>query len=411
MNQHTRTFIAKQAVRESVPLLIGLTGPSGGGKTFSALRLATGIQKITGGDIFCIDTEARRALHYADRFKFQHIQFDAPFGSLDYRDAIKHCVGQGAKVVIIDSMSHEHEGSGGVLEFHDRELDRLTKGDNAKRDNMNFLAWAKPKAKRREMINDILQLNANFIFCFRAKEKLKIVKEKGKNVPRQQGFMPIAGEELVFEMTVNCLLLPHADGVPTWQSDNVGERLMMKLPEQFKQLFAEPQPLSETMGETLARWSKGDDVADTTPTADHDAVLAKARQVAGGGTEAYRAWYKSITPAERAIAKTIGAEAQKLATAADQNAADDDPFAPADEAPPELAGEPISGADNPTDEPDDDPLVWTQDACRAFGRGQLERGMSRKAAVPPALRDDKDRTAAILAGFDEAKTSASQAAA
>jgi hypothetical protein len=42
MNAHARTFEAKEAVRESVPLLIGLMGPSGSGKTFSALRLATG---------------------------------------------------------------------------------------------------------------------------------------------------------------------------------------------------------------------------------------------------------------------------------------------------------------------------------------------------------------------------------
>src|SRR5215471_21060867 len=107
-----RVFVAKPAVRESVPLLIGLMGPSGSGKTFSALRLATGIQKVTGGDIYGIDTEARRMLHYADRFKFKHIQFDAPFGSLDYLACIQQCVRDGAKVIIVDSMSHEHESVG-----------------------------------------------------------------------------------------------------------------------------------------------------------------------------------------------------------------------------------------------------------------------------------------------------------
>src|SRR6516164_9578510 len=73
-----RVFVAKPAVRESVPLLIGLMGPSSSGKTYSALRLATGIQRVTGGEIYCIDTESRRMLHYADSFKFRHIQFDAP---------------------------------------------------------------------------------------------------------------------------------------------------------------------------------------------------------------------------------------------------------------------------------------------------------------------------------------------
>src|SRR3990167_1596020 len=188
-----RSFEAKPAVRESVPLLVGLMGPSGGGKTFSALRLATGIQKIHGGEIYGIDTEARRMLHYADRFKFRHVQFDAPFGSLDYLSAIRQCVKAGAGVVIIDSMSHEHDNVGGLLDFHDKELDRLAGDDYGKRDRMKMLAWQKPKAARQAMISGILQLNANFIFCFRAKEKLKII--AGKQ-PIPQGFMPIAGEEL-----------------------------------------------------------------------------------------------------------------------------------------------------------------------------------------------------------------------
>jgi hypothetical protein len=35
--------------------------PSGGGSTFSALRLVTGIQKVAGVDIYLIDTENGRA--------------------------------------------------------------------------------------------------------------------------------------------------------------------------------------------------------------------------------------------------------------------------------------------------------------------------------------------------------------
>lgn len=252
MNAPARVFKiedSEEAAQGGRPLLIGLMGPSGGGKTFSALRLATGIQQVTGGDIYGIDTEARRMLHYADRFKFKHIQFDAPFGSRDYLSAIQQCVKAGAGVVVVDSMSHEHEGPGGLLDSHEKELDRLAGDDYGKRDRMKMLAWQKPKSARRAMINGILQIPANFIFCFRAKEKLKIIPGKS---PVPEGFMPISGEELVFEMTVNCLLMPHANGVPTWRSDQIGERMMMKLPEQFRDLFATEQPLSETIGTKLA---------------------------------------------------------------------------------------------------------------------------------------------------------------
>ena len=261
----TRQFTARPAVREAVPLLVGLMGPSSSGKTFSALRLATGVQQITGGDIYVIDTESRRALHYADQFKFEHIQFDAPFGSLDYLEAMKFCADRGAKVIVIDSMSHEHSGPGGYLITQESELDRMAKHDFEARERCKFAAWIKPAKLRQQMITGMLQLNANLIFCFRAKEKTKPQKIDGKTKPVEMGFMPIAAEEMLFEMTVNCLLLPKANGVPTWRSDHVGERLMMKLPKQFESIFADHKPLDETIGRALAEWARGGTPASAAP--------------------------------------------------------------------------------------------------------------------------------------------------
>src|SRR5581483_249309 len=261
MNAPARKFEAKPAVREQVPLLIGLIGPSGSGKTKSALRLATGIQAVTGGEIDVIDTEAKRALHYADEFKFNHVQFDAPFGSLDYLAAIQQSVARGAKVVVIDSMSHEHESTGGLIDLHEAELDRLAGSDYGKRERVKMLAWQKPKANRRKLINGILQLNCNFIFCFRAKETVKPTKINGKTEIVPQGFMPIAGDEFLFEQTANILLMPKSGGVPTWQSDNVGEKLMMKLPNYLAHAFSEKAPLDEQTGKLLATWARGDKAA------------------------------------------------------------------------------------------------------------------------------------------------------
>lgn len=250
----TRSFEDKQAVRTRVPLMIGIMGPSGGGKTFSALRLASGMQRVTGGDTFVIDTEARRALHYADQFKFRHVQFDAPFSPSDYLAAIEHCIKRGATTVVVDSMSHEHEGPGGVLEMHEAELERLSGGDRAKAERVKMLAWSKPKQERRRLINSVLQRQCNMIFCFRAKEKIK--PEKGGQI-QELGFMPIAGEEFLYEMTVNFLLLPTANGEPTWQTDMRGEKQMIKLPKQFRSLFTGGS-LSEEQGEAMAKWAAGD---------------------------------------------------------------------------------------------------------------------------------------------------------
>jgi len=227
------TFTFRPAVKEQTPLLVGLVGPSGSGKTVSALRLAVGIQSVAGGKIAGIDTEARRMLQHADTYKFDYLEFSAPFGSERYLEAIKSAVDQGAKTIIIDSMSHEHEGAGGYLEYHSSELDRMAGDDWKKRDRMTFTAWIKPAAARRRLINGLLQLNANFVFCFRAKEKLKIV--RGAE-PVQLGWQAIAGDEFVYEMTARCLLLPGSQGRPDWSNDAFAHGVA-KLPDSNSSCF------------------------------------------------------------------------------------------------------------------------------------------------------------------------------
>lgn len=118
-----------------------------------------------------------------------------------------------------------------------------------------MIAWAKPKAERRRLINTILQLPINLVACFRAKEKIKPIKNGGVE---DRGWMPIAGEEFLYEMTLNALLLPAAGGVPTWDPEQPGERQMVKLPEQFcKMLIEDRRALCEENGEALARWAAG----------------------------------------------------------------------------------------------------------------------------------------------------------
>lgn len=211
-----RTFTATEATRASVPLLVGLVGPSGSGKTKSALRLAEGMRRVVGGEIAVIDTEARRSLHYADEHKFKHVEFAAPFDPLSYLDAVQHCISIGAKIIVVDSASHMHEGPGGTLEAHEAECERLMGAWRTSRDKVQMSAWQRPKAELRRFLNAILQLQVNLIFCFRAKEKLKIV--PGKQ-PQALGYMPIAGDEMIYEMTISCLLYPGSGGVPSWHPE------------------------------------------------------------------------------------------------------------------------------------------------------------------------------------------------
>lgn len=260
MDLPTRQFTANPAVRRAVGLIIGIVAPSGAGKTYSALRLGTGISRVVGGKPFLIDTENGRALYYADTFDFVHVPMSPPFSPLDYQAAMQFCVAQGAKTIITDSMSHEHEGQGGVLEMHEKELDRLAGDDYQRRKKMTWMAWQKPKAMRKQMMLWMNQANVNFISTFRAKEKMKMV--TGKD-PIEMGFQPIAGEELIYEMVLKMLLLPGAEGVPTWQSEYPGERAMMKLPEQFRPFFDREKPtqIDEALGAKLADWAAGVEVS------------------------------------------------------------------------------------------------------------------------------------------------------
>jgi energy-coupling factor transporter ATP-binding protein EcfA2 len=235
-------------------MLVGLTGPSASGKTYSALRLSTGMVSASGGEIYVIDTESRRSLQYAEEFNFRHVEMDAPFSPLDYLQAIEYCKAKGARVIVVDSMSHEHEGPGGVLEMHDAELDRMCGNDFKKRDRMTFAAWAKPKAQRRRLINEIIRMGVNGIFCFRAKPKLKMV--KGQD-PIDLGWQAIAGDEFLFEMTVNFLLYPGSGGVPTVKPEQPGERAAMKMPKNLEHVFKPGSPLDEAAGAALAKWAEG----------------------------------------------------------------------------------------------------------------------------------------------------------
>src|SRR5689334_8290331 len=101
-------FSFRPAVREGVGLLIGLAGSSGSGKTYTALRLASG---MAGDKPFAvIDTEAGRAKHYADQFTFHHGDLTPPFSPARYSEAIKAADEAGYPVIVVDSCSHEHAG-------------------------------------------------------------------------------------------------------------------------------------------------------------------------------------------------------------------------------------------------------------------------------------------------------------
>jgi hypothetical protein len=268
-----RTFAAGvPSVRGEEPLLIGLIGPPGGGKTFSALRLATGMRTVRPGPVVLIDTEGGRSRKYSPppgqkaslashTFEFLRVDMTPPFRSHDFLAAIKAQLPLNPAAIIIDTMSDEHEGEGGYLEFHD-EIVNTPKGKPGYVGGNEWAAWSAPKAARKRLISGLMQIKAPLLFTFRAREKTKT--EPGRNGGKDRivniGFMPVAPLEIVHTLDLTCILPPRADGVPVWTSDKVGEDFVVKLPAFLAPLIQEGA-LSEATGAALARWAMGEAAA------------------------------------------------------------------------------------------------------------------------------------------------------
>ena len=242
----------RRAVRENIGLIIGLAGPSGGGKTLSALRLAKG---LSGGKPFAfIDTESGRGKHYADSFTFDHADLSAPFRPSTYADAIKAADEAKYPVIVVDSCSHEHAGDGGLLDWHEEELDRMAKDDWKRRESCNMAAWIKPKGDHKRFVTRLLQVRAHLILCFRAEQKVEMKRVDGKLeiVPKTiaSGFsdwIPICEKNMLYELTASFLLTPDKPGFPK----------PIKLPGAVRPFVNLDAVMDEQVGERLAQWAKG----------------------------------------------------------------------------------------------------------------------------------------------------------
>lgn len=246
-------FAFRPAVREAVGLIIGLAGQSGSGKTFSALRIATG---LAGDKPFAfIDTENRRALHYADQFKFDCGQIAAPFRPQTYAEAILAADEAKYPVIVVDSMSHEWAGEGGILDWQEEELTRMAGDDYKRREACKMASWIRPKMDHKKMVQRLLQVRAHLILCFRAEEKIDMVRDsngKMQIVPKVSltginGWIPITEKSLPFELTASFLLTADAPGMPK----------PIKLQEQHRPMFPLSEPLSEESGRKVAQWAAG----------------------------------------------------------------------------------------------------------------------------------------------------------
>lgn len=343
MKEARRVFPVETNPTGPLPLLIGLEGPPGAGKTYSALRLARGIQQVRPGPIRLIDTEVGRSGAYRAQVDFGLVNLGPPYRPSRFLSCINELIAvDSPAVIIVDSLSDEHEGKGGVLDWHDEEVTRrVGKGNEenwAMRERHSMAAWIVPKADRKQLINGLLHILTPIICTFRAREKTKPIRDPktGKMVPTQMGYVAIAPAEIIFNLTCMCLLPPNANGKPTWRSEEA-EGFLLKRPIFLADALTDAQ-LDETTGAKLAKWAQGVEKPpvkmDTTPghmpdddekklmeAEAIDAIQVQAREAALHGKAALRKFCQSLTKEKyNEAVRPIGAELAHIVAGEDQPA-------------------------------------------------------------------------------------------
>lgn len=224
------------ATRTRSKLRIGLFGPSGSGKTYSALLLARGLVS-DWEKVAVIDTEYGSADMYSHLGPYNVISLEAPYSPERYIEAIHAAEDAGMQVIIVDSITHEWNGVGGILEISD-QLSVAAKN--------SFSVWTKLTPRHNRFIDAMTQSPVHIIACARTKQDyvLNQVEKSGKmvNVPEKVGLKAITREGFEYEMTISFdLAINHFS---TTSKDRTG--LFMGRPE-FQ--------ISEATGKELHEWN------------------------------------------------------------------------------------------------------------------------------------------------------------
>jgi len=258
-----------KSVRGLEPMLIGLLGPPGSGKTRSMLRMMRGVQRVFQGPLVLIDTEAGRSKKFSPRdgeaanpdhpteatYDFQRIDLEPPFRGDRCWEAMKMALALHPAAVGFDNLSDEHVGEGGYLDFHDKEIERM--GGN------EWGAWNRPASCRKRLISGISHVAAPPIlfFTFIAEEKTAQIEiEEGGRKKKKvinKGWTPVAPLLILKTLDLTCILPWDSKGHPIWESRHLpGEDFIRKWPDHLVALF-QPGQITEAHGEALARWAAG----------------------------------------------------------------------------------------------------------------------------------------------------------
>jgi hypothetical protein len=257
----------KKATKAAANLHAAIFGPSGAGKTFTSLRVATGL--AGGSPIAVIDTERGSASKYADRFSFDVLELEDQ--TIDgYVAAIREAAKAGYKVLVIDSLSH---GWQTLLE----EVEKLAK---AKYRGNTWSAWSEGTPHQRRLVQAILNYPGHVIATMRSKTEWTTVDNNGKKTPQRVGLAPEQGKgvEYEFDLLVE-ISTEHIANVIKDRTGKFQDKLIDKPGEDF--------------GQQLAAWL-ADGLPSPVAPALEPARTADATSGTGGGQPVRGFWLDRV---------------------------------------------------------------------------------------------------------------------
>lgn len=234
----------QKAKREQIWTKILLAGPSGAGKTYSALRLATGLADKCGSRIAAIDTERGRIRYYAEEFDFDDIQLE-DYSPEGYSKMIWAAVDAGYKVLIIDSSSHEWT--------YCYETVNKMPGNS-------FTNWGKMTPRHDKFMEAILQSPLHIICTVRGKDEYVLEEKNGKQTPKKVGLGYKQRDDVEYEYTITFNI----------QQDSHNAAAMKDNTHLFEKKF---DPLTEKDGEAIYEWANSGEAVIKKPIEKQDAAV------------------------------------------------------------------------------------------------------------------------------------------
>jgi len=282
---------ATKAVRKQVKVRVALIGPSGSGKSYTALRIAKGI----GGTTLLANTESDRGYFYADEFDYDIVDLQPPYTPEKYIEVIEYAEQNGYNNLIIDSGSHEWSGRGGLLEIHD------------KMPGNSYTNWGKINPRHNAFVDKQLYSKCNIINCLRGKDQYVLEEKNGKQVPKKIGMGAEQRANYEYEFTVT-FMIDQETHIATAMKDNT---------HIFENKY---DVLTEEHGKMLTAWAnsgvQAPEITSPPPQGDSNTVNEKPTEITPNSIKAIHTMRNELGRTEeelkRWISKGLGREITSL---------------------------------------------------------------------------------------------------